>query len=473
MMRNLLNRREFLAVSATGAGATLLAGRLGSSLVGAAEGQEWPAKLPTVKIRKVYLAKPVPSWPKPDLDIPAEIARLEKHLADAERRLGDVKFVGGDLLRVAGDAEKLAADIGDVDGVLVFNLTSTVGHLLERIVDAGLPTALFSQPFSGHDWSGVASMQKQGKKVVVLATSDYSEIAEVAALMRVPARLRQTRIIYITNGVMNVERAKRFKDKLGVEVISIDHKQLNEVYKAVDEKAAEAEAGQWISNADKIIEPSHKEIVKSSRLYLAMKMIMQQDRAQAITINCLGLFKQKTLPAYPCLGFCRLNDLGLVGACEADMDSTLTMLIFSYAFGVPGFISDPVIDTATNTVIHAHCVSATKMDGPDGPRCSYVIRSHMEDDKGASLQVKHRIGQVITAAKLINLDTMLISTGKITANPDVDRGCRTKIATTVADAYKILDNYQGGLHRVIFYGDRVQNIKHLSVLMGLKVVEEG
>jgi hypothetical protein len=32
-------------------------------------------------------------------------------------------------------------------------------------------------------------------------------------------------------------------------------------------------------------------------------------------------------PAKGCLTFSKLNDLGLVGACEGDMDSTLTMLI--------------------------------------------------------------------------------------------------------------------------------------------------
>lgn len=472
-MSDLINRREFLGVSAAGAGAVLLGGRLGSRAVMAAEGKDWPPRLPPVKIRKVYLAKPIPTWPKPNLDIPAEITRLEKHLADAERKLGDVKFVGGELLRVAEDADQLAGNIGDVEGLMVFNLTSTVGHLLARLVDTGLPTALFSQLYSGHDWARIATMQKQGKKVICLATSDYGEIAEAAALMRVPARLRQTRIIYIRNGGMDVDRAKEFKDKLGVEVISVDHKRLNKAYEAVDEKAARDEAQEWISNAERVVEPRRKEIVKSTRLYLAMKQIMQQEQARAITINCLGLFRRKSLSAYPCLGFCKLNNLGLVGACEADMRSTLTMLIFGYAFGIPGFISDPVFDTSTNTIIHAHCVSATKMDGPKGPQCPYIIRSHMEDNKGAALQVKHRIGEVITAAKLADLETMLVSTGTITGNPDVDRGCRTKIATKVTDARKILDNYIAGLHRVIFYGDRVQNIKHLAALMGLKVIEEG
>ena len=139
-MSDLINRREFLGVSAVGAGAMLL----GSRSILAAEREEWPAKLPPVKIRKVYLAKPIPTWPKPDLDIPAEIARLEKYLTQAEKKLGDVKFIGGELLRVAGDAEHLAANLGDVAGLMVFNLTSGVGHLLGRLVDTGLPTAMFS-----------------------------------------------------------------------------------------------------------------------------------------------------------------------------------------------------------------------------------------------------------------------------------------------------------------------------------------
>jgi hypothetical protein len=44
----------------------------------------------------------------------------------------------------------------------------------------------------------------------------------------------------------------------------------------------------------------------------------------------------------------------------------------------------------------------------------------MEDNKGASLQVKMRTRQVITMAKLVCQDTMLISTGTIAGNPVYD-----------------------------------------------------
>ena len=480
-MSNPINRREFLGAGAASASAMLLAGRLNARSITTAATANWPPKMPDVKIYKVYLDG-VKGWPKPDLDIQAEVARLEKHLAETERRLGDVKFVGGDVVRHAGrDANKLAHKLRDVDGVLAFNLNTLVESQFLPIVAAGKPTVLFSQPYSGHDWCKVCKMPKLGKKVVLLATSNYGEITQLAAVMRVSPRLRQTRIIYIGSGPMKAAMSTEFKDKLGVEVVSVDHRRLNKIYGAVDSKQAEAEAEQWIRNAQKVVEPTREEIVKSSRLYLAMKKIMTDEHARAIAIDCLGLFSRRALPAYPCLGFSKLNDEGLVAACEADMDSTLTMLIFGYAFGIPGFISDPVFDTSTNTLIHAHCVSATKMDGPAGPRCPYIIRNHLEDYQGAALQVIHQTGRPMTCAKLVNRDTILISTGEITGSPDVDRACRTKIATKVADARSMLDNWgcgitKGGwvehLHRVVFYGNHLQNIKHLATLTGLKVVEE-
>jgi hypothetical protein len=435
--------------------------------------------LPVIKIHKVFIGG-AGGWPKPDLDSRAEIAQLEKHLADAERRLGDVKFIGrSEWLQSTEEAAKVTAKFSDADGVLVFNSGCVVGHLLAPVLNTGRPTVMFSQPYSGHDWCKVCKMHKAGKKVILLATSDYSEIAELAGAMRVAPRLRQTRIIHIGKQ-WGVTLSPKLKESLGVEVVPVDMDKFRKIYQAIDTKAAQAETEQWIRQAEKVVEPSRQDVLKASRVYLAMKQLIDEQQAGAITINCLGGFPLDEL-GYPCLGFSKLNDQGIVAACEADMDSTLTMLIFGYAFGVPGFISDPVFDTATNTVIHAHCLCATKMDGPAGTRCPYIIRSHAERRVGACLQVKHRIGQPVTCAKLVNLDTMLISTGKIIGNPDVDRACRTKMATRVADARKMLDNWgcgvvEGGmvehLHRVLFYGDHSQSIKHLAVLMGLKVVEE-
>ena len=165
------------------------------------------------------------------------------------------------------------------------------------------------------------------------------------------------------------------------------------------------------------------------------------------------------------------------------MDSTLTMLLFQYAFGVPGFITDPIFDFAKNGLIHAHCTSVTKLDGVAGERAPFLIRTQCDSEQGVSLEVEMRVGQEITCAKLANNDTLLVSAGKITEVPDYyDRGCRTQIVTEVRDAAKMAANWSSALetedamtllHRVVVYGDHMQTVHHLARLMGMKVIEEG
>jgi L-fucose isomerase-like protein len=158
--------------------------------------------------------------------------------------------------------------------------------------------------------------------------------------------------------------------------------------------------------------------------------------------------------------------------CEGDLESTFTQMLFTYYSGKLGFVSDPTIDTKTNTVIHAHCVSATRLDGVNHAPAPYVVRSHMEDNKGVSMQVKMRVGQTVTVTKLADADTLLVSTGRIIATPDLPRGCRTKVTTQVRDAAKMLMNYSGNIHRVLFYGDHLQAAHQMGHLLGLKVIEE-
>jgi len=203
---------------------------------------------------------------------------------------------------------------------------------------------------------------------------------------------------------------------------------------------------------------------------------MIQEKAQAVaSSHCMGNPRG-------CLTFSKLNDLGFVGACEGDIDSTLTMLMFAYAFRVPGFISDPVIDKAKNAMVHFHCTCATKMDGTTGPRLPFAIRTQTDSKGGVALEVEHRVNQPVTCAKFVNLDTMLITSGKILETSTSPMACRTQFAQSVPDARRLFLDWgenviQAGvmalLHRVVFYGDHAEAIRDLGDLMGFKVIEEG
>ena len=473
-MSDSLNRREFLGAAA--AGGALLAAHLAADSVGPSPGASWP-KLPPAKIYKVFAGRTGDAY----LTRPTEeLARLDKYFADLETKLGDVKFIGGDMIPPA-EVGQVAAKLKDADALFIVHLSGHGGDapVLSKLVDVGLPTALFSQPFSGHGWMYFPQWHKQGKKIVLLPTSDWGEIDKVVGLLRVPAWMKQTRILAVgaPNGTPAACSADQVRKTLGAEVVTIPNEQVMAACKAIDPKAAEAEAqAYWLTQAKEIVEPTPPEIVDSARMFLAVKDLLIKEKAQAIcSRHCMGNPRG-------CLTFSKLNDLGLVGACEGDIDSTLTMLLFAYAFRVPGFITDPVIDTAKNAMIHFHCTSATKMDGPNGKRLPFRIRTQTDSRGGVALEVENRVGQPVTCAKLVNLDTMLICTGKIIETSRSPLACRTQFTQSVPDARRLFLNWGADiikgdtmtlLHRAVFYGDYQKAMQDLGDLMGFKVLEEG
>ena len=473
MKDNLINRRQFLGTTAAGS-ALVASGLFSSRLLASDRGllpKPRPVKIYTIfagRTGDYYLAHPT-----------AELAKFNQYFNDLEKKLGDVQFVGRDMIPPA-DAGQLVAKVKEADGVLLIHLSAHGGDapVLSKIVDVGLPTALFSQPFSGHGWMYFPEWHKQGKKVVLLPSSDWSEIERVVGLMRVPAWLKQTRIIAwgAPLGTAAACSAERIRERFGAQLVSVSDARVKEIWQSIDPAAARAEAEQyWLGQAKKIVEPSRQEIIDSAKLFLAVKQLMIQERAQAITSShCMGNPRG-------CLTFSKLNDLGFVGACEGDMDSTLTMLLFAYAFRLPGFVSDPVVDTAKNALVHFHCTSATKMDGPNGKRLPFTIRNQTDSKGGVALEVKHRVGQAVTCAKLVNLDTLLVTPGKILETSTSPLACRTQFAQSVSDAKRLFLNWGGDaikgdvmtlLHRVVFYGNLVEPMRNLGDLMGFKVVEE-
>ena len=152
---------------------------------------------------------------------------------------------------------------------------------------------------------------------------------------------------------------------------------------------------------------------------------------------------------FPCLGFSRLNDRGVPAACDGDMDCLLTMLIFQHALNQAGFLGNAAgVDTSRNAFHLSHCSAPLRMEGPNGPKATYLLRRHAEVRGGAVPEVHYRIGQKITFTKLVHLDTLLVFTGRIIEVPEVapgtERGCRTEIVAEVDDADKLLANWGGG-----------------------------
>jgi len=478
-MKKEVNRREFLQLTAAGS-ALCLAG-IGCQRPIVLSEQKGPRLISPgcrgtkVKVARIYMAGGG-LWPKPKLNFKEEIRFYESEFAKLKDELSDVEFVVDELVTSRQQAGQLNDKLKDVDGILVIHLSMGIRPILNEILSVGQPTMVFAVPYSGHGWTSFGALQEQelGAKMECLLTSDYRQLAAAIRPFRAIHHLREAKILNLTTKSFS-KYADDIKSKFGTEIKRIELEKMLDAYNAVNDKQARAEAERWIKEAVKVVEPSREQIHKSCKLALAFEKLLDDEDATVMTVDCYGTMFGPLCQsyAYPCIGFTRLNNMGFGGICESDLQSAVTHILYQGLVARPGFISDPTIDESSNSIILAHCLGTTKMDGPDGPAAPYKLRSIMERREGVVPQVFMRIGQKVTQAKLVGTDLLLYFTGEIINTPDVDRGCRTKITVKVdGDAEKLWKNWSRGLHRVTCYGDIRKELEHFCRFKEIKIVNE-
>jgi len=427
------------------------------------------------RVARVYLSAPKVHWPKPTLDVAAEVKEIETRMAEVGRKHADyVQLVGGETLMSEQEVRPWLAKMGEIDGVLIIPIAQPTPPLRALTDALEVPALFFSRPYATHAWSTIAGLRRSGKKIEVVADSSYGALDPYMRMFRTVRHLRKSKVLVGAATPQSREAAAAAYNKhFGTSFQFVTGPQFREAFEAASEPDARREADAFIRGALRVVEPSPKEILDGVRFYLALKNMLKQEKANAITIDCFGSLAANTLPGYPCIAWSKFNDVGLYGVCEGDLASTMTQILVTSYSGMPGFVSDPVFDTGRNEVIHAHCVSATRMKGVHGPASPYIIRNHLETNEGAVVQVLMPSDETITVARFTEPTRMLISTAEvIDAVRDSDRGCRSQIRTRVSDAEKWLQNFSAGLHRVIFYGDHVRDVERMGRLMGFQVVRE-
>lgn len=284
-------------------------------------------------------------------------------------------------------------------------------------------------------------------------------------------RMRSSRILAVRD-----EESRPADPMMEIPLEYISFAVVNEAWKKADRDEASQIAERWQKNAGEVTNVRFETLQNSAAMYLGMKKVLKDYHANAITINCLGGFYGGHIHAYPCLGFHELNNEGLVGGCECDITSAATMLAFNHMTGGrPGYISDPVIDTARREIVYAHCVASNRVFGPQGPENPYSIMTHSEDRQGASVRSILPVGYLTTSMQ-INKDRkeILLHQAISRDNDPDDRACRTKLcAEPLGDMEKLFTRWdQWGWHRVTFYGDLRESAYALADKIGWKVVEE-
>jgi len=426
-------------------------------------------KIPVVVI---WGPKGQPTWPHPYLDCEASGKEFVTKLASA---FPDVEFVM-ELAKTDADGERILKKYPEVSGFVVY-LATHRSWGLDTLAQAGARLVLVDQMYAGS--GGLlcfgAAARNRGDKVIAVGSSNFEDVTRAVNVLVALGKMAESKILVYRDGDLS-DYARLLKEGWGTSLVGSTAAELNAAYDKVADESAQELANRWIAEAEAVVEPTEEDIFKAAKLYFAMSAEMERYGADAVTIDCLTYIYGQKLTAYPCLGFMELNSTGSIGVCEADLSSTMSFLFLKHLIGRPGYVSDPVIDEGANQIIYAHCVATIKPYGPSGLQVPYTIRSHAEDDKGASVQSFLPLGQMVTTLEIsVEHKGITVHTGKSVANVVEPKACRTKLACEV-NTERILENWNiapgFGWHRVTCYGDLRREVKYLAKLQGYRLVEE-
>jgi hypothetical protein len=467
-----------------------------------------------VRVALVLLSKKGSSWPHPEFDTDAH---EKKVLGVLKEGCPAIEFVPV-AVRTPGDLGKALALKDQVDGYLVYCLTLTwnLTGAITAVAKLAKPTIVADEYVGGSGMFlvGYSQLCRQGLHAAGVATTRFDDLVTVARCFAditpetTPAGFAQKceavyRKTFAPVGEMKCiddpvaltdvgECLDRFKksrflivgagragqelDFLGAKGIYIGFEELQALYDQADPDQAAEWADRWTKQADKVVEPAADWIRKAGAVYLATLELLKRYGTDTVTANCLGGFAQGKLPAYPCLGFMQLMDDGGHGVCEAMPDDTLSVLMARILTGRPSYVSDPILDTAKNQIVYAHCVATTKAFGTEGPSNMFRIRTlHNHDPRGTCAQSFLPDGYMTTSLRTsVARKEMIIHQAKAVGNLDSPRGCRTQLIGEVrgdiGNLFREWDRF--GWHRVTVYGDVKEPLVEFGKGLGLKIIEE-
>ncbi len=359
----------------------------------------------------------------------------------------------------------------EADGAIITQMgreerRAAVGHFLDARTGENLPTIVYGP-------QGTRTWRIEERPESFIGTTDNPQWLETAVrMLKARWQMSNTRLAVIRGDEDREERL----EPLGTTLHYMPLQWLRDAMHAAEgsDEAREI-AARYIENAVDIVEPNETDIQHASRNYVANRMLMEETGIHAMTTDCLGLVREGDGSLVQCLAFCQLLDEGTCGGCEADVQPALTCLLSSYLLNKPGFMSNPVIHTATNEYIGTHCQTPTRMNGFDQPAHPFRIRPHHETQQGVTLQVDYAENQPATLWRFIADDTLRVGTGAITRNARPEHhedgigGCQNGYAMTVdgVEDVRLMAQYS---HPVMTYGKHAVTIGAWCQLAGIDVV---
>lgn len=262
--------------------------------------------------------------------------------------------------------------------------------------------------------------------------------------------------------VISVSRdASDYTRLLGVTVVQVAQRELEELYRATSDQRAEAFIHPVRAGAGAIREPSSADLLEAGRMGAALEELLERYQADGAAVACFSLLATGTTT---CLGVSRLNDSAdRIAACEGDLDSACTMLLMKKLAKTRLWMANPSLQS-DGTVSFSHCTAPLHVCGE---QCPYILRSHHESGIGVSPQVELPMVERLTACRFsAAVEAMTVQTGAPVEGPR-EPTCRTQLRVRWDDPDKYLRTALG-CHQVFAFEDLSRELELAAGLLGIK-----
>lgn len=426
---------------------------------------------PDVRIGLAIVREPPPYW----LGWPGTTYDLEGHrkeyLGKAEasgKALGISMDIASDPVQ---DEESFSRWIAAMRERKPHGLAVILQHMhswrwVDRIVgEIDRPLVVFAP--IGTAFTGHVRNRSMREGVYVVSSLEWSAMEDGFRMIRAKRMFEESRVLWIRGE----QRNETVLDRLGTKVRAIPRYTFNELFDVMPENEEVKEvAGRLGEGAAKIVEPTKWDLKNAARSYTTAKRLLAKERANALSMDCLGMVGAKLVPTPPCGAWMMLQDAGVTAGCEADLFGAVSLMLTSYLLGRPSFMNDPVPETAKNLLIAAHCTSGAHIAGFDAPPTPYVLRDHSESSLGVSPQVLWPEGEAVTLIRFQNTDELIVDTGKVVSNVQTPPagGCRTSVEIRMDDVEDVRDVL--GFHQVVTLGDHRRVVEAFCQLYGIETI---
>ncbi len=300
-----------------------------------------------------------------------------------------------------------------------------------------------------------------------------ADLSAYAAALYVAYRIKNTKVLCIGEAMYEpyhsfnwgYEMIRLIQSRFGVEWAHIGSDRFNGIFEGYEK----GDGAEILSAANENRMPEGYDPSNSVKLYHIYKKLIEEYGANAFTVNCIESTVHTGCKTTSCYALSKLNDDGIISACEADVTTLMNMLIVSYSTDSPAFMLNPYLFPADNKLFVSHCTSPTRRSYKSDERDEFNIYSYFERrDLPCGLQVIKKPGPVtVTGLSHDGMDKMVVVRGEFIRNTSFP-SCRTQLEIDVPGGIKKLAECYEGRHWALVYGDQSQKICNANAALGIE-----